>query len=806
MRLLIWCLLMGTIPKTAHGQTLGDLIRNYEADEKTSIIFSTEIVDSSQIAHHESLLEALSSVGLVLEEVAPGVAIIRRQQVVTDPAHRVVAGVIVDGVTSLPVSGARVTVSGKEEVADASGHFVFHVSDFARQISVSAAGYSSRTLAVEPVGDLAWVRTALQPLPARLDTVVVSTSYTELAFVESTPTFSLSESDLDGVQSTGDDPLQAVARLPGVARTNPVGRLHVRGGASNEVSVRLDGVALHDPFHLKNFFGVTSVINQAAVQRIGFYSGAHPVALGNALSGIIDIETLDAVEQTDLQIGLLSSHVLNAGQAMGGDLAWLASVRRGGLDLVSKLIEADLGEPHYSDAYGHVSYEMSTQWSLEAALLESRDRIFLRDSQGTEAVSSRYKDRYAWIGANFNADRFENQLRLVDYGLATDRDGLLHRDGLVNGSLVESNRVEGTRLTSDARLYLGGQTWAAGLLVENASARYQADIASEILVPIDAGSTDRGFVESARPDGSLYGLYASVAGTVGDKWRYQTGLRWDRQSYTRPVDNDQLSARISIEYSLSDRHALQASWSRAHQPQGIEELNVSDGDLSFYPAPRSDQWVVGWQVQWPGGINSRVEMYRKNLDNPIPYYENILNPAALLPELEPDRQRIEPDSVRAEGIELHVEGSQQDAFTWWGNYSYATVEDRIGGADVSRAWDQRHSVQLGLRWDTEHWAVSVAGRYRSGFPRTDAAPDGRGGILIGARNGDRYDEDRALDLRVTRRFALPSSELQVYADVANILNHSPCCTELSLDLSGNVAVETTSLIDVIPSIGVRWTF
>ena len=428
MRLLIWCLL-GTMPIVVQGQTLGDLIRTYEANENVSVIYSSEAVDASLPMGEISLPDAMRSQGLILEKVAPRVAIIRRLETPGDPARRVIAGILLDAVTSVPVSGARLEIRGQETNSDPSGHFVIHVDDFAPELSASASGYAPQTLTVQPNGDLAWVRGLMHPLPARLDPVVVSVSFTELAFVESAPTFSLSESDLDGIQSTGDDPLQAVARLPGVARTNPVGRLHVRGGASNEVSVRLDGVELHDPFHLKNFFGVTSVINQAAVQRIGFYTGAHPVALGNALSGIIDIETLQDAERTDLQIGLLSSHALNAGEALDGDLAWLVSVRRGGLDLVSKLVEADVGEPHYSDGYGRASYDVSAQWSLDAALLESRDRVFLRDSQGTEAVSSRYKDRYAWIGAKFDADSFDHRLRLVNYALAADRDGYLQRPG-----------------------------------------------------------------------------------------------------------------------------------------------------------------------------------------------------------------------------------------------------------------------------------------------------------------------------------------------------------------------------------------
>ena len=87
----------------------------------------------------------------------------------------------------------------------------------------------------------------------------------------------------------GEDPVRAVARLPGVASQDFSSRVHLRGGTAEETLVRFDDLRLYNPYHLKDFFGVFSSIDPAIVSDIRVYTGGFPVAFGDRSSGVVDI-------------------------------------------------------------------------------------------------------------------------------------------------------------------------------------------------------------------------------------------------------------------------------------------------------------------------------------------------------------------------------------------------------------------------------------------------------------------------------------------------------------------------------------
>ena len=59
----------------------------------------------------------------------------------------------------------------------------------------------------------------------------------------------------------GDDLYRAVAVLPGTSAKDFSARFSVRGGMHEDVLVRLDGLELVEPFHLKDLDGVFNVVD-----------------------------------------------------------------------------------------------------------------------------------------------------------------------------------------------------------------------------------------------------------------------------------------------------------------------------------------------------------------------------------------------------------------------------------------------------------------------------------------------------------------------------------------------------------------
>ncbi len=77
---------------------------------------------------------------------------------------------------------------------------------------------------------------------------------------------------------------EAVSRQAGVVSRN--GELHVRGGRSGEISFRVDGVAVDDPLG-----GGALSVSTFSVANIQTVTGGQDPEYGNALSGVVDIQT-----------------------------------------------------------------------------------------------------------------------------------------------------------------------------------------------------------------------------------------------------------------------------------------------------------------------------------------------------------------------------------------------------------------------------------------------------------------------------------------------------------------------------------
>ena len=307
--------------------------------------------------------------------------------------------------------------------------------------------------------------------------------------------------------------------------------------------------------------------------------------------------------------------------------------------------------------------------------------------------------------------------------------------------------------------------------------------------------------------------YATSRVLVTDRLAAEIGLRWDEQTYAGDA-HDQWSPRLNLVYEAGDATRLRASWGRFHQFQGINELQVEDGIDEFLPAQKSDHAIVGVEQGLPAGWSLRVEAYRKDYRDLLPRYESLFDPLSLVPELRWDRVRIAPDSSRAEGVEWLLTRKSADPWSGWLSYTWSRVRDEVDGDDVPRSWDQTHSVGGGVTWSYGAWQATLAGSYHTGWPTTpvrvvDEPPPAT--IEFGPRNSARFKDYAAVDLRVSRLFALPRGDLSVFAEVTNAFDRrNPCCIDFSFEPSGDGSLELEReyrhWLPLVPSIGVLWRY
>ena len=680
------------------------------------------------------------------------------------------------------------------------------------RIEVSAAGASPRVDPEEPIAE------------PEMEMITVSASRYDISRDATASNFSIDQRTIQSMPDTGEDPMRIAHRLPGAAASGASAKTHFRGGDEGEIGIMLNGQWLFDPFHVRDYQSVFSAIDSRAIEGVEVYTGGFGVRYGDRMSGLMLMESMDPAQSPRNEIGVsvFNTSVLTAGSK--SNLSWLFSARRGNLDLV---INRKFGEPNYYDVFGNVTYNFSadTRLSMNALYADDSVRIVLESElEELEQVTSRTENGQFWL--HLESRWSPNLTSSTVFSVTSYRN---HRDGFTS----DPEKVVATVLDIrdiEQRGILQEWTWSPtdrhivqwGLQALYSQATYDYENTAQYfgLTALYEDQPDSISNEiSAAPNGSSYAIYFSDRWRLSQKTVFEWGLRWDDQTYTGLSSDSQLSPRLNVLHHWGPKTELRFSWGRYYQSQGIHELQVEDGLTNFWPAQRADHLIAGLR-QWIGEDYSiRVELFHKDIGQVRPRFENLFNPLALIPELEPDRIRLDPGSAVSNGIEVSIDRSTQP-WTWWASYTYSKASDRIDGVDEARSWDQRHALQLGFGWSNEVWNLSAAAGIHSGWPTSDLTlvedgvdDDGEPVYVAvpGPRNVVRLGTFASVDVRLSRTFDVRRGSLLVFVEVSNVLNRqNECCLDWDLTDDENGATELERGLDywlpLLPAIGVLWEF
>ncbi len=661
----------------------------------------------------------------------------------------------------------------------------------------------------------------LRPLLTPLAEVVVSASHYELGSGRPVEPTLFTAADLEVLPDMGDDPIRAVSRLPGVARADFSSRTHLRGGSTTETLVLFDDLRLYNPYHFKDFFGLFSTIDPGIVGDISVYTGGFPANYGDSSSGVIAI-------RPELPTGRFGGKALlslfSAGAAAGGsydgDGDWMASIRRGNMDLIFNITnEERIGKPEYYDMHARIGRRIGDKLAISANYLAFDDQLTAFDSDREEQAQASYRDEYAWLRLDAgDVEGTGGRVIASHTRLTSDRSGIMALPGIASGSLSDRRRFSIDAVQADAwwrprehLLLQTGAEWRGS----RAHYRYQDEAQFELLFDTLGAPTEASRIRSfeLRPRGNQQGAYFNFRVGPFAKVTADLGLRWDRETLT-PRGESEVSPRVVLLWEPRARTRLRLSWGRFAQAQGIDELPVPDGQLVFAPPQHATHWVASWEQQLTPELALRVEAYRKEYEDLQPRYQNLLNTLIVLPELKPDRIRIAPEAATATGVEASLYWHAKP-WTGWLSYSHAKVEDRIDGVDLARSWDQRDALNAGLSYVGPLWEFTLTSTWHSGWPTTLVALETQDPavVAVGPVNGSSLKNYARMDARAARRFHLGGgTELTAFLEISNFLSRrNDCCVEYQLEndeVTGEVFLDAAAArtLPLVPSIGVVWRF
>jgi hypothetical protein len=572
-----------------------------------------------------------------------------------------------------------------------------------------------------------------------------------------------------------NDVFRVVNQLPGSASVGVSARPRVRGGRDDETLIEFDRVRLYKPFHFAAYNSLYSVFDERLVAELEFHGGAYPLDLGDSLSAALRLNPPRGDELGDrreLGVGLYQLSYLHNVETRKGSL--LANVRRSGPETGHLLDEDALRHPTFGDVFLRYERQNDDGALWNANLLWYGDDIHLGGEERGESADSSYNSAYAWLSRDSApGSAVETATSFGAAYLESRRAGDVDQPGKVTGSLSEN--LDFLTLFANQDYVLDNSRRAIFLGWDYRYSRVSfATERSRRVDPLFAGLSG-----PAPPyDGTLDGQRRLRQGSAyfGWKHRIDEGLYLDlgarleawHQSREGTSRLDVMPAyRLAMLYEVLPDIDLRVAVGRYNQVPALIDLTFADLDVPMNQ-PQSARKLaasIDWMLPF---FDARLtaEIYRKDAYRINPYFDNLTNSYTLLPELQPDRVRIDAHGYRADGIELGLE-VPLSRVTLWMNYALSSARDYTPTGPVRRSWDQGRTLNVGLQGRIGAWNLGLSGTYHEGWLTTPLLLE-EGIVSAGRRNSRRFDHFISLDIKAVRRWQFARGELRLEAGFGNV--------------------------------------
>ena len=641
--------------------------------------------------------------------------------------------------------------------------------------------------------------------PIKLEKIVVTPG--RFTIYEGTSTrIAISKQEIERFPLVDNDVMRAGHVFPGVASSDYSARFSVRGGEKGDISVRLDGMELYDPYHLQDFGGAVSLIGLDLVQNTQLLMGGFPAEYGEKMSGVFDITTrAPNTERFSANFGV---DLINATATLEGPLtekgSWLLSARRGYIDLILALIDLDEDyNPQYADVYGKFTYQLTPSDTLTLNGLYGWDKNHQRLDDVDNNLDSLYNNSTVWTKWRHTfADSHWTDVFV--FGGISDRDR-------TSGQADSDNRnfrFLGTKAELTANLF-ADHTVRTGVTWRWLTAQYEYNVRERqaginVYKPVLADVDDSGGEFNAFLQDE-WQLHRKLALNVGGRYIYQQYREEGIQRY-------EIGPRVALAVKPTSNLILRGAWGIYHQPVSLMGIPIEDGIETVGRAENATHYVIGAEWTPTDNFLVRVEGYYNTYDNLVGRLREFGRQSQIF---------VPPQSGDARGLDVFMTHAVSNRLSWTLGYAYGIAEEVAGNETFFRQYDRRHAFAVSSSYQfAPTWHLYVSWRFHTGEPRTPlihTEVQANGSILcdrqLGATHSERMPAYHSLDFRITKQSPYRRWELSWYFQILNLYNQRNldqyAFSEVRDEKTNAIiecAVDGEPLLPILPTLGVTMRF
>ncbi len=600
-----------------------------------------------------------------------------------------VSGTVLN-ISGEPVKNINISLSGTYDGAstDENGFFTFETEETGEfELELEGSGFSSQTLFISLPLEL--------PLEIIMDEVTeldvaIFTAGTMRAVGNTNETMMTS---LDVVTTAGSDGdiIAAMQTLPGTNNVAEDGRLFIRGGEGEETSIFIDRLRVFQPYS-------QTAPNTPARGRyspflfkgMNFSTGGYDASYGQALSGILSLETNDFTPENSIDLGFMSLGLSAAANRVWEKDALTASLAYYNLWPVFQILSTRDEWTHEPEGYsGEAVYRHQFKNGLYKAYIAME---YSKLGMNYDDINSVEKIQFKLNNTNlyFNNSYVHNFSRKLEGFLGFS---ISQSDTNVNQSLDEFKKDE-TGFNGKAEL-----DWKL-------NTKNHLRFGSEF---VGRKNENQDILNNQISDLSenLFAGYAEYTWYFIKKWGLKTGIRSEYSDYVKEWN---ISPRISLAYKINPYHNVSAFYGEYFQSP-LQEL----GYVNPSGFMKSKQYLLNYFYQ-KEKQTIRVEVYRKD------YEDLVRNEGAF--------NYIQNGNGFAQGIDFfwRNNGSHFKNLQYWVSYSYIDTKRLYKDFPVEAqpGFVANHNLSVVGKYWIQDWRSQIGLTYQfaSGRPYTNPNTEG----------------------------------------------------------------------------------